>query len=195
MVSSLLFFIYFNFSNSSSCTQTVRWISENIDMEGKHGNSTQNKVLLDKDDLDISIDWSFLGYNHDPYITLSFKNKSIKNQEIKNINIEFLANDKFIQISEVSGFNVLKDCKTQPCNVSHLSVPTDIIARSNSFISLDYHFKEYINLFPEKGRLKIELNTSLNNNQGTIKQEILLDKYMISYNCIFGKGHALKLIK
>ena len=195
VISLLSLFAYTRFSNSFPCTREVEWISENVDMEGKIGNSAQNKKLVDNNNLEIIIDWSFLSSKHEPFITIFLKNKSTDNQEVKNINIEFLTNEKLIQTVKASGYNVLEDCKTQPCKVSHLSVPTDIVVRPNSVLKINYIIKKYVNMTPEKGKLKIELNHSLDNNQETIRQEILLDKYTRSYNCIFGKGHPLKLVK
>lgn len=194
IISVVLLFIYSSLSSSFPCTRIVRWISENVDMEGKHGNSTQNEKIVDNNNLEISIDWSFLGSENFPHISLYFKNKSTEYKEVKNININFFTNDKLIQTIKVSGYNVLEDCNTQPCIVSQLSVPTDIVVRPNSFLEINYSLKKYINMSPEKGRIKIEINTSIDNHQEIIK-EILLDKYMSSYNCIFGKGHALKLVK
>jgi len=195
VISLLLLFAYSSFSNSFPCTRIVRWISENIDMEGKHGNSTQNRKLVDNNDFEINIDWSFLGSKNSPHISLYLKNMSTEYKEVKNINIKFFTNEKLIQTIKASGSNVFEDCKTQPCIVNQLPVPTDIIVRPNSVLEINYNLKKYINMSPEKGRIKIEMNTSIDNNQKTIIKEILLDKYMSSYNCIFGKGHALKLIK
>ncbi|PUB79711.1 MAG: hypothetical protein DBP02_21865 [gamma proteobacterium symbiont of Ctena orbiculata] len=178
------------------CTTETDWIPREKEIVEASYSISQQVILAKNSMLKADIDFTHLGAYSNPFIMVGLANRQSNKLVIDAIELRVSIDEENLPISRIDVFDYAS-CKSSKCvSTWEGNEINNLAITSGGFIKLNYYFDYRISKQPEEANAEVKIETTKGIDQVIdVERMIPLDKHVVRYNCIWGKGHPSQCIE
>ncbi|MEW8049466.1 MAG: hypothetical protein AB2792_07040 [Candidatus Thiodiazotropha sp.] len=178
------------------CTAEIDWIPREKEIVEASYSISQQVIIAKNSMLEADIDFTHLGAYSNPFITVGLANRQSNKLIINAIELRMSIDKENLPISRIDVFDYAS-CKSSKCvSTWEVNEINNLAITSGGFIKLNYYFDYRISKQPEEANAEVKIEITKGVDQVIdVERMIPLDKYVVRYNCIWGKGHPYQRIE